>query len=67
VLNRVLIKYLLKKTPYKCFKGRKPNISHFKVLGYKFFMSENGKENLGKFDAKVNEGIFLGYSSHNVL
>jgi len=32
VLNRVLIRPILKKTPYKLFKGRKPNISHLKVL-----------------------------------
>ena len=25
-------------------------------------MLNNGKDNLGKFDAKSNEGIFLGYS-----
>lgn len=26
-------------------------------------MLNNGKEKLGKFDAKYGEGIFLGYSS----
>src|ERR1051325_9795024 len=26
------------------------------------FVLNNGKENLGKFDAKADEGIFLGYS-----
>ena len=26
-------------------------------------MHNNGKETLGKFDAKSDEGIFLGYSS----
>jgi len=25
----------------------------------------NGKDNLGKFDVKVDEGIFQGYSSHS--
>ena len=25
-------------------------------------MLNNGKDNLGKFDAKFDEGIFLGYS-----
>ena len=24
----------------------------------------NGKDNLGEFDSKANEGIFLGYSLH---
>jgi len=33
VLNRILIRTILKLTPYEIFKGRKPNISHFKVFG----------------------------------
>ena len=28
-------------------------------------MLNNGKDNLGKFDAKSDEGIFLGYSLHS--
>ena len=28
-LNMVLIGLILKKTPYKLYKGRKPNVSHF--------------------------------------
>ena len=62
VLNRVLIRPILKKTPYELFKGRKPNISHLRVFGCKCFILNNGKDNLGKFDSKADEGIFLGYS-----
>jgi len=65
VLNRALIRPILKKTPYKLYKGRKSNIGHFKVFGCKCFVLNNGKDNLGKFDAKVDKDIFLGYSSHN--
>jgi len=61
VLNRALIRPILKKTPYELFKGRKPNISHLKDFGSKFFILNNGKDNLGKFDSKADEGIFLGY------
>jgi len=45
----VLIKPILKKTPYELYKDRKPNID--------------------KFDAKYDEGIFLGYSwnSHSYI
>jgi len=64
VLNRVLIRPILKKTPYELFKGRKPNISHLKVFGCKCFILNNEKDNLGKFDSKADEGIFLGYSLH---
>jgi len=60
----VLIRLILKKTPYKLFKGRKPNISQLKVFGCKCFVLNNGKDNLGKFDSKVDESIFLGYSLH---
>jgi len=65
VLNKVLIRPILKKTPYKLFKGRKPNISHLKVFGCKCFILNNEKNNLGKFDPKEDEGIFLGYSLHS--
>jgi len=64
VLNRVFIRPILKKTPYELFRGRKPNMSHLKVFGCKCFILNNGKDNLGKFDSKSDEGIFLGYSQH---
>ncbi|RYR63475.1 hypothetical protein Ahy_A04g021284 [Arachis hypogaea] len=62
VMNRIIIRPILKKTPYELYKGRKPNISHLHVFGCKCFILNNGKDNLGKFDAKADEGIFLGYS-----
>ena len=65
VLNRVLIRPILKKTPYELFKGRKPNIYHFRIFGCKYFILNSGKDNLGKFDSKADEGIFLGYSSQS--
>ena len=51
VLNRVLLRPILKKTPYELWKNKKPNISYFKVFGCKCFIL-NTKDNLGKFDAK---------------
>ena len=62
VSNRVNIRPILKKTPYELFKGRKPNISFFHIFGCKCFVLNNDKDNLGKFDEKSDEGIFLGYS-----
>lgn len=38
-------------------------MSHLKVFECKFFILNNGKELLGKFVAKADEGLFLGYSS----
>jgi len=62
IINRCLIRPILKKTPYELWNGKKPNISYFHPFGYKCFIHNNGKDNLGKFDPKSDEGIFLGYS-----
>ena len=62
VLNRVLLRPILKKTPYELWKNKKPNISYFKFFGSKCFIL-NIKDNLGKFDAKSDVGLFLGYST----
>ena len=61
MLNRTLIRHILKKTPYELYKGRKPCVSHLRVFGCKSFVLNNGKDNLGKFDAKFNEGIQISY------
>jgi len=61
-LNKVLIRPIVKKNPYELYNGKKPNISHLRVFGCKCFVLNNGKESLGKFDAKADETIFLGYS-----
>jgi len=61
-MNRVLIRPILKKTPYELFNGRKPNINRLRVFGCSCFILNNGKENLGRFDEKADFGIFIGYS-----
>ena len=60
--NRSLIVKHFKKTAYELFHGRKPFISFLHIFGYKCFILNN-KDNLGKFDPKADDGIFLGYSS----
>ena len=62
VLNRVSLRPILKKFSYDLWKDRKPNISYFKVFGCKYFIL-NTKDNLGKFNAKTDVGVFLGYST----
>ncbi|KAL8121277.1 hypothetical protein AgCh_018136 [Apium graveolens] len=62
VLNRVLIRPILLKTPYELLKKMTPNISYFRVFGSKCFILDT-QNNRGKFDAKSTEGIFLGYST----
>ena len=63
VVNMAHIRSILKRTSYELWKGRLPNISYFHAFGCKCFVHNNGMETLGKFDAKSDEGIFLGYSS----
>ena len=59
--NRTIIVKRHKKTPYEIFKGRLPDISYFHVFGCPVFI-HNHKDHLGKFDAKADDGYFLGYS-----
>lgn len=48
--------------PYELYKGKKSNIYHLYIFELKYFILINGKDNLGKFDARAYEGIFIGYS-----
>ncbi|GKF61055.1 retrovirus-related pol polyprotein from transposon TNT 1-94, partial [Tanacetum coccineum] len=50
------------KTSYEIFRERIPDISYFHVFGCPVFI-HNHKDHLGKFDAKVDDGYLLGYSS----
>ena len=51
----------LNKTLYELWKGQKPNIGYFEVIGYKGFIL-NTKDNLRNFDSKFDVRISLGYS-----
>lgn len=51
------------KTPYELLKGRKSDIFYFCIFSCKCFILNNAKDKLGKFDAKSDEWIFIGYSS----
>jgi hypothetical protein len=44
--------------------GRPASIKHFKVFGSKCYI-KNNDENLGKYDDRANEGIFLGYATNS--
>jgi transposase InsO family protein len=52
------------KTPYELWFGRPASIKHFKVFGSKCYI-KNNDDHLGKFDSRVDEGIFLGYATNN--
>ncbi|GKC48333.1 retrovirus-related pol polyprotein from transposon TNT 1-94, partial [Tanacetum coccineum] len=49
------------KTPYEIFRERILDINYFHVFGCSVFI-HNHKDHLGKFDAKADDGYFLGYS-----
>ena len=61
-----MVRPILKKTPYELFKGKKPNLSHFKVFGCTCYVLNNGKIDVGKFDEKSDKEIFLGYASNAI-
>ena len=53
-----------KKTAYEIWNGKKPKVKCFRVFGSRCYIL-NDRENLGKFDVKSDECIFLGYSTTN--
>jgi hypothetical protein len=64
VLNKSHLRLQSDKTPYELWYGRPASIKHFKVFGSKCYI-KNNDENLGKYDDRVDEGIFLGYATNS--
>jgi hypothetical protein len=64
ILNRGEIRFNNNKTPYELWKGRPTTVKYFKYFGIKYYIKRDD-EDLGKFYSKVDEGIFLGYSSRS--
>ena len=58
--NKIYFRVGTKKIAYEIWNGKKPKVKYFRVFGSKCYIL-NDQENLGKFDAKSDEGIFLGY------
>ena len=61
-VNRMYFRLGTKKTPYELWKGRKPNVKYIRIFRSTCFILKD-RENVGKFDSRSDEGIFLGYSS----
>ncbi|GJX90368.1 retrovirus-related pol polyprotein from transposon TNT 1-94 [Tanacetum coccineum] len=59
--NRSLICLRYNKTPYELMQDKKPDLSFFHVFGSLCYPT-NDHEDLGKFDAKADIGIFVGYA-----
>ena len=62
ILNRGKLRVTKDKTPYELWHGRPASAKYFKVFGSKCYIKRN-EDDLGNFDSKNDEGIFLGYSS----
>ena len=60
--NRIFFRVGTNKTAYEIWNGKKPRVKYFRVFGSKCYIL-NDRENLEKFYAKSDEGIFLGYST----
>lgn len=58
-MNWVLIRPILKRTPYKLYKC----ITY--IFLCKNIILNNEKDNLEKFDAKASKNIFIRYSTSN--
>jgi hypothetical protein len=64
ILNKAHLRPHSDKTPYKLWFERPASIKNFKVFGSKCYI-KNNDENIGKYDDRDDEGIFLGYATHS--
>ncbi|GJW44512.1 retrovirus-related pol polyprotein from transposon TNT 1-94, partial [Tanacetum coccineum] len=59
--NHSLICHRYNKTPYELMQDKKLDLSFFQVFGSLCYPT-NDHEDLGKFDAKADIGVFVGYA-----
>ena len=64
ILNKSHLRTNSDKNPYELWFGRPSYIKHFKIFGSRCYI-KNNEENLGKYDDRVDEGIFLGYATNS--
>ncbi|GJT91476.1 putative ribonuclease H-like domain-containing protein [Tanacetum coccineum] len=64
VQNRALVVKPHNKTPYELFRGRKPALSFMRPFRCHVTIL-NTLDDLGKFDVKLDEGFFVGYSMNS--
>ena len=66
ILNRGQIKVNNDKNSYHLWYGRPALVKYFMLFGSKCYL-ETIEYDLGKFDSRTDEGIFLGYSVRIVV
>ena len=50
------------KIPYELWFGRPTLVKYFRIFGSRCYIKRED-DNLGKFDSRTDEGVFLGYYS----
>src|SRR5271156_6669889 len=60
-MNRVQVRKDTNKTPYELWFGHSPIVKYFRIFGSNSYIKRD--DGFGKFDARSDEGIFLGYST----
>jgi hypothetical protein len=63
ILNIAQLRVNHKKTPYDFWFGRQTTVKYFIFFGRKCYIKRDD-DNLGKFDSRSYEDIFIGYSSN---
>ena len=59
-MHKVQVRKDTNKTPYEPWFGHSPTIKYFKFFSSKCYIIRD--DDIGKFDARSDEGIFIGYS-----
>ena len=59
-LNKVQIRKGLEKKPYELWFSHSPSVKYFRIFGSKCYIKRD--DDIGKFDPRSDEGMFLGYS-----
>ena len=59
-MNIVQIRKDTNKTPYELWFGHSPTVKYLRIFGSKCYIKRG--DDIGKFDARSDEGMFLGYS-----
>ncbi|KAL0537689.1 hypothetical protein IC582_026674 [Cucumis melo] len=62
--NRIITRSGTTVTLYELWKGRKPNVKYFHIFGSTCYILIN-REYHRKWDAKSEQGLFLGYSQNS--
>ena len=59
-MNRVQVRKDTNMTPYELWFGHSPIVKYFRIFGSKCYIKRD--DDIGKFDARSDEGMFLAYS-----